>query len=105
MPTTTFQNERGIAMLLELVLVALVLTLVGVALYQSNHQQPKDAATQIQSQLTTPEATADAAVKLVERDSADELILSAAIDSSADELMAASDDLTNLGGSFNEDSF
>src|SRR5690349_259665 len=105
MKTNTLQDQRGVAMLLELVLVALVLTLVGVALYQSNHQQPKDAATTIQSQLTTPEAAADAAAKLVEHDSADDAALSAEVDSSADALTAVDNDVTDLGGSFNEASF
>jgi Tfp pilus assembly protein PilX len=105
MNARTLRDERGVAMLLELVLVALVLSLVGVALYQSNHQKPKDAATTVQSQLTTPEATAEAAASLVERDSADDASLSAAVDSSADELSAADADAANLEGSFNENSF
>jgi hypothetical protein len=99
------RDERGVAMLLELVLVALVLTLVGVALYQSNHQTPKDASKTVQTQITTPEAAADAAASLVQRDATDEAALSTAVDSSADELTAADADVTNLGASFNENSF
>jgi hypothetical protein len=99
------RDERGVAMLLELVLLALVLTLVGVALYQSNHQRPKDAATTIQSQLTTPEKVADAAAAAVERDSVSDAALSDEMDASADELMAADADAMNLEGSFNENSF
>ncbi len=92
-------------MLLELVLVGLVLALVGVALYQSNHQPPKDAAIELRSPKATASAQAEVAAKAIEKSVTDDTALSAAAASTADQLNEVDGDLTDLGGSFDESNF
>lgn len=103
MRTKFLRDERGVAMLLELVLVAAVLSLVGLALYQSNHRNEK-AAQPVPARLTAAQA-AESVVKAVEQSANDEIAAAAAAEASADELTAVSDDVVNLGGSTNAYSF
>jgi hypothetical protein len=87
-------------MLLELALVAVVLALAGLAVYQASHR-PKTAAT---AGVSTPAATgttslANEAAAASLQDSAADADLSATAESSTDELSATDTDVTNLGDS------
>jgi hypothetical protein len=98
-------DQRGVAMLLELVLVAAVLGLVGVAVYQSNHRA-KTAT--VQSQPVAADSTtalANAAAATVVQDSATEAALSADSDATAAEVISADDDAANLGDTLNANAF
>lgn len=91
-------------MLLELVLVAAVLTLVGLALYQSNHRGDKVAQLGTPTKLTTAQA-AESTVKAVEQSANDEIAAAAAAETSANEFTSVNGDITNLGGSTDAYSF
>jgi type II secretory pathway component PulK len=99
------RDERGVAMLLELVLVAAVLALVGIALYQSNHHAADAPAVSSRPTTVSASGAADLAAKAVQQDSDSNAVLSATTESSADELTSADSDATNLGDSFNENNF
>jgi pyruvoyl-dependent arginine decarboxylase (PvlArgDC) len=101
------QEQRGVAMLLELILIAAVLSLVGLAVYQSSHRGSPVAGAVKSVAPASPTAAglAAEAAKTVEQDSSDEVTLSADAEGSADELDAADTDTSNLEGSFNENSF
>jgi cytoskeletal protein RodZ len=106
MKLNTLRDQRGVAMLLELVLVAAVLTLVGVALYQSNHQTHNTAAdVSNKPTVATATATAEAAAKQLQDNTTAEAGLSAAPESAASDFQATGADVTNLGDSFNENNF
>ena len=99
------RNEQGVAMLLELVLVAAVLALVGIALYQSNHHAAQTAEVSNRPATVSTGGAADLAAKAVQQDADSNASLSAATESSADELNSIDNDATNLGDSFNENNF
>lgn len=105
MRTTYLRDQRGVAMLLELVLVAAVLSLVGIALYQSNHHVNDTAALVNKPGAVSAEAAADTAAKAVEQDVINDKSLDDATNASATELSATDDDLSNLGGSFDDSNF
>jgi hypothetical protein len=94
------RNQRGAALVFELVLVAGVLTLVGLALYQARHHAAVPTA-----KANTPAALADTTAANAEADAANEVALAAEAESAADELAAADSDVSNLGGSFDANSF
>jgi hypothetical protein len=99
-------DQRGVAMLLELVLVAAVLGLVGVAVYQSNHRLAPAAS--VASQPTTAASAAglaSAAAAIAVQDSAADAALSASADATAGEVTSADDDVANLGGALDENAF
>lgn len=99
-------DQRGVAMLLELVLVAAVLGLVGVAIYQSSHHGapaaslPSKAAT-----VTTTAGLADSAAAIIETNATTDATLSASAESSAAAVNDADVDVTNLGGSTSANSY
>ena len=92
-------------MLLELVLVAAVLTLVGVALFQSNHKSAPAASDAASLPKLTTSQAAESAAKAIEASANTELEVSAAADTEADELSAVDADVTNLGSSSNATNF
>jgi cytoskeletal protein RodZ len=101
MKTTYLRDQRGVAMLLELVLVATVLALVGLAVYQSGQHnqaasvQPKSPAPQSTESLATSAAT------IANQESAADTTLANDAETSADELSQADSDVANLGGTSN----
>jgi hypothetical protein len=105
MKLNTLRDQRGVAMLLELVLVAAVLTLVGVALYQSNHHASNTADVANKPTVASAATTAETAAKQLEDNSTAEAGLSAATESSTGDFQAVGADVTNLGDSFNENNF
>ena len=99
-------DQRGVAMLLELVLVAAVLGLVGVAVYQANHRSASPTA----AVTATPAAAgaaglAAAAAATVVQDSAADVALSTEADATAGEVTDADNDVANLGGSLDANAF
>ena len=94
-------------MVLELVLVAVVLALVGLALYQTVQHHGPTAS--VQSPATPAPSSAlgiaGAAAAVSEQDSSADSSLSADASTSANELTAADTDVANLGGSFDANSF
>lgn len=92
-------------MLLELVLVAAVLGLVGVAVYQAGHTAAPKAAVTTSPTANSPIGVAQAAAAITETESADDAALSATADATADQVTEADVDVTNLGGSTGADSF
>ncbi len=88
-------------MLLELVLLAFVLTLVGLAVYQSNHRPASDAPVQSPPAAAPANAVglAASAAATAATDSATEASISATAETSVDELSQSDTDITNLGGS------
>jgi len=99
-------DQRGVAMLLELVLVAAVLGLVGVAVYQANHRPaPAAAVTTVPAAASSEAGLATAAAATVVQDSAADAALSADADATASEVTSADSDVENLGGTLNANSF
>jgi len=93
-------------MLLELVLVAAVLGLVGIAVYQSNHRANSTAS------LTTQPAAANSTVGLAnsaatisQDSSSSDAALSASAETSADQVSEPDVDVSNLGGSTSANSY
>ena len=100
-------DQRGVAMVLELVLVAAVLGLVGLAVYQSSHHSSPTAAVS-----NTPAAApgsaiglANSAATITENESSSDAALSATADASASQVTDTDVDATNLGGSTSANSF
>lgn len=89
-------------MLLELVLVAAVLALAGLAVYQANHRA--SVASQATKPATAPNSTeglANAAAAIATEGSASDTATSAGADAMADQASAAESDVNNLGDSAN----
>jgi len=99
------REERGVAMLLELVLVAAVLVLVGLALYQSNHRTANPAALLNQQPAASADTVAAQAATAAEADVNNDAEANAAADTASGELSSVDDDVTNLGDSFDENAF
>jgi hypothetical protein len=102
------RDQRGVAMLLELVLVAAVLVLAGLAVYQSSHraaqsgtQTPSSAAVNSGAAPSSAVGLAATAAASSEQDSATDASLSASADSSATDVTQTNTDMTNLGDSSN----
>lgn len=89
------RSERGVAMMLELVLVAAVLAVVGLAVYGANNRSKMaDAPAKPTVESVSKETARAAAVS-----SAREAALSAATaEATADEFTSAEADLDALGG-------
>ena len=99
-------DQRGVAMLLELVLVAAVLGLVGVALYQSSHRtNPTASVATSQAAPNSAVGLASSAAAITESSSASDAALSATADASADQVTESDVDVSNLGGSTGANSF
>ena len=97
-------DQRGVAMLLELVLVAAVLGLVGVAIYQSNHRAPKAAVQSTPAPNSTAGLAAAAAATVVQDSVADAAISDEAA-ATASEVTDADADVENLGGTLDANAF
>jgi uncharacterized protein (UPF0333 family) len=93
-------DQRGVAMLLELVLVAAVLALVGLAVYQTGHRSAKTASTST-SAPNAKQSVANSAAAAAESAANTEASLSAGAEDAAGELAQTDQDVTNLGGSSN----
>lgn len=91
-------------MLLELVLVAAVLALVGLALYQSNHNRASKADQTQPVKLTTAQS-AETTIKAIEKDVDAEIATAAAAETTTDEMVSASEDVINLGASADANNF
>ena len=98
------QDQRGAAMFFELLLVAGVLTLVGVALYQANHAAAKTTAVHAAA-VAAPVIAANGAATAAEQDATAEATLSAGAETAVNQVTAADTDVSNLGGSFNANNF
>jgi len=89
-------------MLLELVLVAAVLALAGLAVYQANHRA--SVASQTAKPATAPNSTeglANTAATIATEGSTSDTATSAGADAMADQASAAESDVNNLGDSAN----
>ena len=98
-------DERGFAMVFEVVLVALVLSFVGLALWQANqhNSQVSPASNQQKTTVVSTEAVAESAAKIAEDDFASDIAISAESEGIQDaEFTAAATEATNLEGSFND---
>lgn len=98
-------DQRGVAMLLELVLVAAVLGLVGVAVYQSSHHGTTASITSKPTAVTSAASLADSAAVITETNANSDATLSASAESSAAAVSDADIDATNLGGSSSANSY
>ncbi len=105
MKLQSIRNERGVAPLPELVLIALVLALVGVALYQSNHQAPKDLGANIKPAVVTVGNVAEVTARDLEKATDEDTTLGIATEEAASQFTAVDEDVTDLGDSFNENNF
>lgn len=94
-------DQRGVAMVLELVLVAAVLVLVGLAVYQTGHHAKPNAAVQVTPPPNSPQGIANAAATTTLQESASDASLSTSAESATDELSSSDQDVTNLGDSSN----
>jgi hypothetical protein len=104
MKRNILRDERGMAMVVELVLVAVVLSLVGVAVYQSSqHNAP--TASQSAAPAANASALADSAASISQSEAAADASIAASAESSADQIKEADVDVTNLGGSTGANSF
>jgi len=102
------RDERGVGMLIELVLVAAVLGLVGVALYEANHHSTKTASVEVQksaTKATVADTAAEAAATAVTDDATSDITISNESDNSSDIYAAVDTDAANLGGAFDDNSF
>lgn len=88
-------------MVLELVLVAAVLALIGFAIYQSSQNSKTAKTDTITPAPNSAEGLAASAAKIVEQDAANDSALAAGAEASADELTAADSEVTKLGEASN----
>ena len=98
MKQTYLRDQRGVAMLLELILVAVVLGVVGVAVYQAGHHPNVSSDINKPASPSSAEGVAATAAASIQKDSDADVSLSAAAETSADELSELDKDVTNLGG-------
>jgi hypothetical protein len=101
MSTKYLRDQRGVAMLLELVLVAAVLALAGLAVYQANHRQAADLQN-TPSSPTTAVGLAASAAAITEQESGNDVALTAEDEAAVDEMSQADNDVSDLGGTSNE---
>lgn len=88
-------------MLLELVLVAAVLVLAGLAIYQADHRPKSVAASQTGATPSTATGLAVSAAAVSEQAAATDISLSAAANNSANDVTQTDTDAANLEGSSN----
>ena len=87
-------------MLLELVLVAAVSTLAGLAVYQANHRaKTAEQAAVVSPAPSATETLANKAAAVSLQDSANDASVSATAEASVDEVSATDTDVSNLGSS------
>jgi hypothetical protein len=99
MQAKPIRDQRGVAMIFELVLIAAVLLLVGLAVYQAAGRNKTAATTSKSAAPSTATGLAAAAADSSLQDSATDASLSATAESATDEVSATDSDVTNLGGS------
>ena len=107
MNTSYLRDQRGVAMLMELALVAVVLSLVGLAVYQAT-QHPKNASVSTSPAAATAGSAAGlaaSAAAVVQTEPAADASLSASADATASEVSATDNDVASLGDSINANSF
>jgi len=106
MKQTYLRDQRGVAIVFELLLVAGVLALVGIAVYQANQHRSQTAAVQSTGAAPTSAAGLAASAAAVAGDDAtSDNNLSSAADASATQLLSIDSDASNLGGSFDANTF
>jgi predicted PurR-regulated permease PerM len=103
----TLHDQRGVAMLLEVVLVVVVLGMVGIALYTSHHSdQTASQGSNIASPAPTPNGNVDNAVNSLTQVSPSE---GSAVDNESTTAVSDGDRTSgaasDIGGSYNENSF
>jgi hypothetical protein len=100
MNTSHLRDQRGVAMVLELILVAAVLALVGFTIYQSANR--KTAANQTGKTIQSTENLATSAAQVADQASAaDTDIANTAESAAAGELSDTDADITSLGDTAN----
>jgi adenosine/AMP kinase len=92
-------------MLLELVLVALVLGLIGLAVYQFNQNQKTASVTSSPAVNAGAADLAASAAALVQTEAATDASLNTAADATASEVSASDDDVANLGDGIDANTF
>jgi Tfp pilus assembly protein PilX len=98
-------DQRGLAMVVELLLVAVVLSFVGMAVYQSTkHSAPAAAKTDTKTADAKVGLAASAAA-IGESEQASDDKVNATSDTSADQINDSDVDISNLGGSTSGESF
>ena len=100
MNRSALRDQRGVAMVLELLLVAVVLSIVGLAVYQA----ASHTGTPLLGKAATPstaEGIAATAAATAEKESSADSTISAAADASADAVSQSDQDLSNLGDTAN----
>jgi hypothetical protein len=95
------RDQRGVAMLLELVLVAAVVTLAGVAVFQADHRPKTTPIATTQTAPTSPVGLAASAAALSVQAAATDAAISADSDSSTAQLSQSASDVANLGDTSN----
>lgn len=98
------QDQRGVAMVVELLLVAVVLSFVGLAVYQSSKHQTASKAP-AQSADTSAVGLAASAAAIGQSEQTSDANVSASADATADQLKDTDVDMSNLGGSTSASSF
>lgn len=102
---TVRTNQRGMAMVLELVLVVAVLAVVGFAgyrAYQSHHQAASNSTAQAD---TRPNGKVTNAVNALNADAQAEADSSAAEAASVQDADSSASDISNVEGSYNANQF
>jgi Tfp pilus assembly protein PilX len=101
MKSKYLSDQRGVAMVIELVLVAVVLGLAGVAVYQSAHHNKTASTTTAPKADNSAAGLASQAADSAVQDSATDASVAATAETSTDELSATDSDVANLGSSSN----
>jgi Tfp pilus assembly protein PilX len=100
------RDQRGIGMVFELVLVALVLGMVGLAIYQASQNSQRASQNQTAPAASNSAAgLAESAATIVEADSSTDATTSASADNLTAEVIAADNDISSLEGSSDANSF
>lgn len=101
MKTIYLRDQRGVAMVLELVLVAAVLVLAGLAIYQADHRPKSVASSQNGATPSSATGLAASATAVSEQAAATDASISATADSSANNITDTDTAAANLEGSSN----
>ena len=99
------QDQRGVAMVVELLLVAVVLSFVGLAVYQSTQNHTASKAQPVQSVDNSTVGLAASAAAIGQSEEASDANVAASADATADQLKDTDVDMSNLGGSTSASSF
>lgn len=105
MSKNILRDQRGVAMVLEIALVAVVIGLVGLAVYQATRSTQTAKQTNTAPAADSKQGLANSAAAILEEDSKSEVSASAQAESLTSEVTAADSDVSTLGGSANVGSF